>query len=95
MTPDPIEIYYRNCFGTGSGKIVLKNILMEAKIFEQISTPEEMAVENFAKTILHKMGEYGDVRRNETIIDRLFNIPRKEKTGWLKRKLQSLKKRKK
>lgn len=92
---DSIETYYRNCFGTGSGKIVLKNILLEAKLFDQITTPEEMAVENFAKTILHKMGEYGDVRRNETIIDRLFNIPRKEEAGWLKRKLQSLKKRKK
>lgn len=92
---DPIEIYYRNCFGTGSGKIVLKNILIEAKLFEQINTPEEMAVENFVKTILHKMGEYGDVRRNETIIDKLFNIPRKEvETGWLKRKLQSLRRRK-
>ena len=82
---DPIEVYYRNCFGTGSGKIVLKNILMEAKLFEQIETSEEMAVENFAKTILHKMGEYGDVRRNEMLIDRLFNIPRKESIGWLRR----------
>ena len=91
---DPIEIYYRNCFGTGSGKIVLKNILMEAKLFEQINTPEEMAVENFAKTILHKMGEYGDVRRNETIIDRLFDIPRKERTGWLKRLKRKIQKRK-
>ena len=93
MNPDSIETYYRNCFGTGSGKIVLKNILLEAKLFEEINTPEEMAVENFVKTILHKMGEYGDVRRNETIIDRLFNLPRKEETGWLKRKLQSLRKK--
>ncbi len=91
---DPIEIYYRNCFGTGSGKIVLKNILMEAKLFEQINTPEEMAVENFVKTILHKMGEYGDVRRNETIIDRLFNLPRKEETGWLKRLKRKIQKTK-
>jgi hypothetical protein len=91
---DPMEVYYRQCFGTGSGKIVLKNILMEAKLFDQIDTPEEMAVENFAKMILHKMGEYGDVKRNERLIERLFVIPRKEETGWLKRKLQSLKKRK-
>ncbi len=91
---DPIEIYYRNCFGTGSGKIVLKNILMEATLFEQINTPEEMAVENFVKTILHKMGEYGDVRRNETIIDRLFNLPRKEETGWLKRLKRKIQKTK-
>ncbi|MHC4639173.1 MAG: hypothetical protein ACYTBV_16980, partial [Planctomycetota bacterium] len=81
---DPMEVYYRQCFGTGSGKIVLKNILMEAKLFDQIDTPEEMAVENFAKMILHKMGEYGDVKRNERLIERLFVIPRKEETGWLK-----------
>lgn len=86
MTTDPIEIYYRNCFGTGSGKVVLKNLLIEARLFEQNETPEQQAVENFAKTILHKMGEYGDVRQNENIIERLFNIPRKEKTGWLRKR---------
>ena len=96
MTPDPIEIYYRQCFGTGSGKIVLKNLLMEAGLFDQLETSEELAVENFAKTILHKMGEYGDARRNETLIEELFNIPRKEKIGWLKRrKMTKLQHRKK
>jgi hypothetical protein len=92
--PDSMEVYYRQCFGTGSGKIVLKNILMEAKLFDQIETPEEMAVENFAKMILHKMGEYGDVRRNERLIERLFIIPRKEETGWLKRNLKKKKRKK-
>jgi hypothetical protein len=86
VNPDPIEIYYRNCFGTGSGKVVLKNLLMEARLFEQNETSEQQAVENFAKTILHKMGEYGDTRMNEKLIDRLFNIPkRKEKIGWLQK----------
>jgi hypothetical protein len=92
--PDSIEVFYRNCFGTGSGRIVLKNILIEAKLFDTIETPEEMAVENFAKMILHKMGEYGDIRQNEMLIDRLFNIPRKEKTGWLKRLKRRLRKKK-
>jgi hypothetical protein len=85
MTSDPMEVYYRNCFGTGSGKIVLKNLLIEAGLFEQLETPEQMAVENFAKTILHKMGEYGDIKRNETIIDRLFNLPVRKEDSWLKR----------
>ena len=82
---DPIEVYYRNCFGTGSGKIVLKNILMEARLFEQNTTPEQQAVENFVKTILHKMGEYGDVRRNEMLIDRLFDLRIRKEDSWLKR----------
>lgn len=94
MTPDPIEIYYRNCFGTGSGKIVLKNLLMEARLFEQNETPEQQAVENFAKTILYKMGEYGDNKVNENLIERLFNIPRKEKTGWLRKIKRLLKSQK-
>ena len=91
---DQTEIYYRGCFSTGSGKIVLKNLLMEARLFEQNVTPEQQAVENFAKTILYKIGDYGDVKQNERLIDRLFDIPRKEEIGWLRKILRSLKKRK-
>ena len=86
---DETAAHYRNCFNTGSGRFVLLNILEEAGFFKDLETTEEMAVENFAKMILHKLGIYGDVRNNAMVINRMFDIPiRKEKTGWLKRKLR-------
>ncbi len=92
--PDPIEVYYRNCFSTGSGRIVLKNILMEAKLFDTIETPEEMAVENFVKIMLHKMGHYGDIRSNEMLIENLFNIPIRKEDSWLKQLRRKLRRKK-
>lgn len=93
--PDPMEIYYRQCFGTGSGKLVLKNLLMEAGLFDELHTPEEQAVENFAKRILQTMGTYGDVTKghmeeNEILMENLFNLPIRKEDSWLRRKLKRL-----
>ena len=55
---DHTAVAYRQCFSTEAGKKVLANMLVEAKFFEHIDTPEERAVENFMKTVLCKTGGY-------------------------------------
>lgn len=86
---DETASHYRNCFSTGSGRFVLANLLEEAGYFRDLETTEELAVENFAKMILHKLEIYSDVKNNAMVINRMFDIPiRKEKAGWLKKKLR-------
>jgi hypothetical protein len=70
---------------TGVGRAVLKWILIEAGLFRTLETTEEIAVENFAKKLLNRMGAY-----DAKMVDKIFNITptRKEKTGWLRRKLK-------
>ncbi len=49
----------RTCFlGSDAGKRTLANILTEAKFFALTHTPEEQAVENFAKIILGWSGSF-------------------------------------
>ncbi len=49
----------RTCFlGSDAGRRTLANILTEAKLFSLIHTPEEQAVENFAKIILGWTGSF-------------------------------------
>ncbi len=74
MAKDKTTDYYRICFGTAEGKRVLANLLVEARFFEHIKTYEELAVENFVKTILNKCGAY-DVRNVNYYIDGLFRLP--------------------
>lgn len=85
MKPDEVEgleeWVFQNCFRTGSGRAVLKWILLEAGLFRSLNTTEEIAVENFAKKLLNRMGVY-----DTKMVDRIFNVTvRKEETGWLKR----------
>lgn len=56
---DNTVVDYRRCFSTDAGQRVLGNMLVEAHFFEYTETPEEQAVENFMKTVLHKCGSYG------------------------------------
>lgn len=56
---------YRTFFASDAGKRVLGDILAEAGMFDtDVKTPEEMAVLNFAKTILKKMGLCGEREPN-------------------------------
>ena len=49
----------RTCFlGSEAGQRTLANILTEARFFSIIHTPEEQAVENFAKIILGWTGSF-------------------------------------
>ncbi len=47
---------YRTFFTNDAGKRVLAELLTQAGVFDTDLKPEEVAVENFAKEILHKMG---------------------------------------
>lgn len=73
-----LRIDYRTCFNTGSGKNVLTDILMEAGYFDtDLKTAEEIAVENFAKEIIHKLGIYDvkDLVQQVRFVDKLFELP--------------------
>jgi hypothetical protein len=48
---------------------------MEAGLFDtDIKTPEEVAVENYAKQILKNMGLFGKVDKAQQITDAMLNI---------------------
>ncbi len=68
---------YRTCFGTDAGKRVLGDILINAGYFDtDLTTTEEQAVQNFAKTIIKKLGIHGpDVI--SSYVNKLFELPSK------------------
>jgi len=71
-------IAYRQCFSGGSGKVVLTDLLIEAGYFDDdLKTTEELAVENFVKKILHKMGVYDkkDLSQQSRFVDNIFELP--------------------
>lgn len=73
-----LRIDYRMCFSTGSGKMVLTDILMESGFFDDdLKSTEEIAVENFVKKILHKMGVYDkkDLGQQVRFVNKLFELP--------------------
>jgi len=73
-----LRIDYRTCFSGGSGKMVLTDLLMEAGFFDDdLKTTEELAVENFVKKILHKMGVYDkkDLSQQVRFVDKLLELP--------------------
>ncbi|MCK5017531.1 MAG: hypothetical protein KAS32_10730 [Candidatus Peribacteraceae bacterium] len=74
MKKDKTIDYYRECFSTAQGKMVLANLLAEAKFFEYTKTHDDMAVENFVKTILIKTGTYHPDNLNG-FVDKLFELP--------------------
>ena len=75
MEPDQTLIDYKTCFTTNTGRRVLCHLLMEAGLFDtDIKTPEEVAVENYAKQILKNMGLFGKVDKAQQITDAMLNI---------------------
>ena len=75
---DQQRIEYRMTFKEGSGRLVLADLLMEAGFFDDdLKTPEEIAVENFVKKILHKMGVYDkkDLGQQSRFVDKLMELP--------------------
>lgn len=76
MAKDKTVDYYRRCFGTAEGKMVLANMLLEAGFFKQNKSYEELAVENFMKIVLTKTGLfYGTKGFENTFVDKLFELP--------------------
>lgn len=67
--------YFRECFSTEAGKRVLASMLIEAKFFDYIETPEEIAVENFMKTVMTKCGTY-NIDNIDYYVTSIMNLPR-------------------
>ena len=71
-------VAYRQCFHGGSGRVVLTDLLMEGGFFDDdLKTGEEIAVENFVKKILHKMGVYdkNDLGQQSRFVGKIFELP--------------------
>ncbi len=77
---------YRTCFSTDAGRRTLGDILSEAGFFDtDLKTSEEMAVENFTKKILRKIGLCGEEPKSswlskenfDSFVQKLFELPNK------------------
>ena len=69
---------YRQCFNPGSGRIVLTDLLIEGGFFDDdLKTAEEIAVENFVKKIMYKMGVYDKkaLGQQSRFVDNIFKLP--------------------
>ncbi len=65
---------YWQLFNTPLGHEVLSNMLGEAKFFTTCSSYEDMAVQNFMKIVLGKMGMYDG--KDLEFTRKLFELPR-------------------
>ncbi len=69
---------YRTCFGTDAGKRVLGDILMDAGYFDtDLTTEGEIAVQNFVKRIVKKLGVCGGPQDVGSYVQKLFELPSK------------------
>jgi hypothetical protein len=75
---------YRTCFSTKSGRVVLTDLLIEAGFFDTalgfgtlLGCESDVAVENFVKKILYKLGIYNVEDRSQytRFVDKLFELP--------------------
>ena len=70
---DHTEMDYRTCFSSDVGRRVLGHLLAEAGYFDDdLQTPEEIAVENYAKGILRRMGIL-DISNIQQVINGMIN----------------------
>ena len=82
MGKDTTAQDFRQTFSTGNGRRTLANIMTEAKMFNYVDTPEEVAVQNFVKDILWKAECYpffDKTKKNNGInelVDMMFQLKR-------------------
>ena len=74
IEPNYTQMDYRNCFSTDVGKRVLGHLLLEAGFFDSDLSPEEVAVENFMKNVLKRMGVYDDPEKMTQVVNGLINV---------------------
>ncbi len=68
-------VWYRTCFSTGAGKMVLADLLASSGYFDtDLKTEGEVAVQNFTKRILKKMGIGTSPTKAQEYVDNLFNL---------------------
>lgn len=76
---------YRQCFNTDAGKRVLANMLIDSGFFDTDRfSPEDIAVQNFMKKIILKLGfiKFKEVEKDvfkilgvDSFVDKLFELP--------------------
>lgn len=71
--------HYRNCFSSPSGKVVLKHMLYEMRLFNDDITAEDQdsrVMRNYASTIIERLGCADDTDATlNAIIDAIINLP--------------------
>ena len=86
---DETMVAYRTCFGTDSGKRVLGQILMDSGYFDaDIKTEGEIAVQNFAKGIVKKLGICNDPKDVGFYVQKLFELPSKQEGYTMAKKIK-------
>jgi len=66
---------YRACFSTDAGRRVLSDILINSGYFDtNLQTEGEVAVQNFSKRILKKMGIGTTPQKANEYVNNLFNL---------------------
>jgi hypothetical protein len=71
---DQTQQYFRECFSTPAGRVVLGIILNDLGYFDDNLHPEEVCKANYAKTILKYMG-LANIDTLRSFVDRLISIP--------------------
>jgi len=77
MINDETQRYFRECFSTPAGRVVLGIILADLGYFDDDLNPEEVCRENYAKTILKYMG-LANKDTLRSFINHLIEIPVKQ-----------------
>ena len=72
--PDEDRDCLRRCFSTPDGRRVLGMLLIELGFFDQNKTPEQMALTNFAKSLLRRIGFTDKPQKIDTLVNKLFEI---------------------
>jgi hypothetical protein len=71
--------HYRTCFSTSSGKVVLKHMLYEMRLFNDDITADDhdsRVLRNYASTIIERLGCSDDTDATlEAIITAILNLP--------------------
>lgn len=72
---------YRNTFSSEEGREVFCHMMLELGFFEaSASTPEDIALGNYARRLLHRVGILQD-QNIRGIIDSLFKLPIEQPRG--------------
>ena len=73
-----VNVQYRQCFMTDSGKFVLGDLLKQCGYFDaDIKSPEEIAVQNFVKIILKNMKVVDTEEKIPEYVNKLFELSAK------------------
>lgn len=65
---------YRNTFLTKAGRKVLTHMLVELHFFDTVSTEEEIALQNYAKNVLNRLGVLTAANVSR-LTEALLNVP--------------------